>query len=119
MAHPFSFESRELVVLDDQRTSTPFAAKGDSGAAVRDGRGTMLGMLWGGIVPGPCDRRESNRAQPIVLSQPDRWALNLSGITLVTPMEALLTGMQNEMESAFPGVPVTLHALPMSSGPGV
>jgi hypothetical protein len=98
------FNSREHVVLDES-PGNRFARFGDSGAVIRDGDAEMVGMLWGGI--------KTEKVHPMHL---DHCAVDLSAVTLFTPMEILLEAMQTEVCKALPGVSVQLTLAPTSRG---
>lgn len=108
-------ESRELVILSHSQ-DTPFSRKGDSGSVVRDTNGGMVGMLWGGLEPGYTNINIDG--SPVLMNPPAQWALDLGGITFVTPIKVLLDEMQDGLRKKL-GIPVTLHPLAMSSGPSV
>jgi len=110
-------ESRELFVLGHSQ-DTPFSSYGDSGAVVRNAEGRMVGMLWGGLAPGSKDANDDS--PPVFLvAPPERWTLDLCGITYVTPIKVLLDEIQNELQKLAGDIPVALHPLAMASGPSI
>ncbi|KAK0721374.1 hypothetical protein B0T21DRAFT_51068 [Apiosordaria backusii] len=113
--HNIPIESRELVILSHSQDA-PFARKGDSGSVVRDANGRMVGMLWGGLEPGSTNINIDG--SPVLMNPPGQWALDLGGITFVTPIKVLLDEMQDGLRKTL-GIPVTLRPLAMSSGPSV
>jgi len=108
-------ESQELAILSYSQDA-PFSRKGDSGSVVRDAKGRMVGMLWGGLVPGYTNINTDG--SPVLMNPPAQWALDLGGIIFVTPIKVLLDEMQDGLRKAL-GIPVTLRPLAMSSGPSV
>lgn len=98
------FNSQEHIVLDES-PGNHFARFGDSGAVIRDGDAEMVGMLWGGI-----------KADKVHTMHPDHCAVDLSAVTLYTPMEILLEAMPAEVRKVLPGVSVELTMAPTSRG---
>ena len=105
-------ESRELAILSHSQDA-PFSRKGDSGSVVRDREGRMVGMLWGGLEPGYTNINIDGSL--VLMNRPAQWALDLGGITFVTPIKVLLDEMQDGLRKTL-GTPVTLRPLDMSSG---
>ncbi|KAK0716291.1 hypothetical protein B0H67DRAFT_260750 [Lasiosphaeris hirsuta] len=110
-------ESRELFILSHSQDA-PFSSYGDSGAVVRNAEGRMVGMLWGGLKPGS---KTANNDTPLVylVNPPERWTLDLCGVTYITPIKVLLDEMQNEIQKLAGDIPVALYPLAMSSGPSI
>jgi hypothetical protein len=111
--HTVPIESRELAILSHSQDA-PFSRKGDSGSVVRDATGRMVGMLWGGLEPGYTNNIDGSR---VLMNPPAQWALDLGGISFVTPIEVLLDEMQDGLRKEL-GIPVVLRPLAMS-GPSV
>ncbi|KAK3346030.1 hypothetical protein B0T25DRAFT_267315 [Lasiosphaeria hispida] len=110
-------ESRELVILNHSQDA-PFSTNGDSGAVVRNAEGHMVSMLWGGLEPG--SKNANMDGSPVILmNPPERWLLDLKGVTFVTPIKVLLDEIQDEFRKLAGDIPVTLHPLAMSSGPSI